>query len=65
MSDLPSMDTLCNVYVKIRTKKQEIQKKADEDIASLDAQLNEVASTMKDMLTAAGASSIKTAHGTV
>lgn len=65
MSDMPSMDTLCNVYVKIRNTKQDVQKKADDEIAKLDAQLAEVSGVMKDMLTAAGASSIKTAHGTV
>ena len=41
--DTPSVDTLCRVYVKIRDKKQTIQKEADEQIEALDAQLKEVA----------------------
>jgi hypothetical protein len=61
----PSMDTLCKVYVKIRTAKQEKTKEYEEVIAGLDAKLEELESVMKDMLVAAGAKSIKTEHGTV
>lgn len=65
MSDTPNMDSLCAVYVKIRTKKQEVAKKYEEEIADFDTKLDMLAATMKDMLAATGATSMKTVHGTV
>ena len=62
--DTPSVDTLCRVYVKIRDKKQTIQKEADEQIEALDAQLKEVAGAIKEIMRAAGTTSMKTPHGT-
>ena len=59
------MDDLCRIYVKIRTKKQDIAKKLEEEIALLDGKLDMLSAAMKDMLVAAGAKSINTDHGTV
>ena len=61
----PTVDQLCNVYVKIREKKREAVKKYEEEIALYDSKLDALAGAMKDMLVAAGATSIKTEHGTV
>jgi hypothetical protein len=61
----PSMDDLCRIYVKIRTKKQEVTKDYDASIAVLDEKLNTLAGAMKDILVATGGTSIKTEHGTV
>ena len=64
MSDL-NIDTLCKVYVKIRTKKQELVKAHEEELEGLNAKLEQLSGAMKDMLATAGAKSIKTDHGTV
>jgi len=61
----PSMDTLAKVYVRIRTKKQEITKEMETQVEALDAQLKEIAAVMKDRLVESGGSSIKTEHGTI
>jgi len=61
----PSMDDLCRIYVKIREKKLQTTKEFDEAIAILDEKLATLASTMKDILIATGAQSVKTEHGTV
>lgn len=62
---MPSMDKLAEVYIKIRTKKQEITKELEGKIEELDGQLKEIASAMKEQLVAAGGSSLKTNHGTI
>jgi len=61
----PSMDDLCRIYVKIRTKKQEVTKDYDASMAVFDEKLNTLAGAMKDILVATGGTSIKTEHGTV
>ena len=63
--DTPSMDKLTMIYVKIREKKKELQAKFDADIEVLDDQMKTCAGVMKDMLVAAGGTSMKTPHGTV
>ena len=65
MTTTPTVDQLCNVYVKIREKKREMVKKYEEEIALYDGKLDALAGAMKDMLVAAGAPSMKTDHGTV
>jgi len=60
-----SMDKLAQIYIKIRTKKQEITKELESQVEALDAQLKEVASAMKEQLVAAGGTSLKTEHGTI
>lgn len=62
---LPSMDKLAEVYIKIRTKKQEVTKEMESKIEELDGQLKEIASAMKDQLVTAGGTSLKTNHGTI
>lgn len=64
MADL-SVDTLCKIYVKIRTAKSELTKDYEAKLAELDSKLDQVAAVMKDKLAEAGAKSIKTEHGTV
>jgi metal-dependent amidase/aminoacylase/carboxypeptidase family protein len=61
----PSMDKLAEVYIKIRTKKQEVTKELESQIETLDEQLKEIAGAMKEQLVAAGGSSLKTNHGTI
>jgi hypothetical protein len=63
MSD-PNMEQLVKMYVKIRTKKQQVQKEADEALAELDKSLSVISGAMKEQLVAAGATSAKTAGGT-
>lgn len=60
----PTLDDLCRIYVKIRTKKQEVTKAYDDEIAAYDVKLATLAAAMKDMLVAAGMKSAKTEHGT-
>lgn len=62
--DIP-VDTLCKIYVKIRTAKAELTKDYEAKLAELDGKLDQVAAVMKDKLAEAGAKSIKTEHGTV
>lgn len=62
--DIP-VDTLCKIYVKIRTAKSELTKDYETKLAELDGKLDHVAAVMKDKLAEAGAKSIKTEHGTV
>lgn len=62
--DIP-VDTLCKIYVKIRTAKSELTKDYEAKLAELDGKLDQVAAVMKDRLAEAGAKSIKTEHGTV
>jgi metal-dependent amidase/aminoacylase/carboxypeptidase family protein len=59
------MDKLAEVYIKIRTKKQEVTKDLESQIEELDGQLKEIAGAMKEQLVAAGGSSLKTNHGTI
>jgi hypothetical protein len=59
-----SIDTLCAVYVKMRSKKQEIQKEADARVAEIEAQMSNISAAIKDRLVEAGGQSIKTSHGT-
>lgn len=63
--DEPSVDTLCKIYVKIRAAKAELTKNYEAGLADLDTKLDQIAVVMKDKLAAAGATSIKTEHGTV
>lgn len=62
--DIP-VDTLCKIYVKIRTAKSELTKDYEAKLAELDGKLDQLAAVMKDKLAEAGAKSIKTEHGTV
>lgn len=60
----PSMDDLCKVYVKIRTKKQELEKQHEAEVAVLNEKLQIISSTMKDLMVSLGTKSVKTDHGT-
>lgn len=62
---VPSMDKLAQIYIKIRTKKQEVTKELELQVEALDAQLKEVAAAMKEQLQASGGTSLKTEHGTI
>ena len=60
----PDMDAMCKVYVRMRTKKQELTRLHDEQIASIDAQMKMIAGSIKEFMQAANTQSVKTAHGT-
>ena len=61
MSDEPSADQLAKVFVRIRERRLELEKQVD----ALKEQQDLVASQMLELCKAQGATSIKTAHGTI
>ena len=65
MNDLPNMDVLAKMYIRMRNKKQEITKQLEEEVGAIDAQMKEVAAAMREVLQTTGGTSMKTDHGTV
>ncbi len=59
------MDRLARVYVKIRDKISELTREYETQVEALKAQQEQLATTMKDQLRAAGMLSSKTPSGTV
>jgi hypothetical protein len=55
------MDRLAKIYIKIRTKVQELTK----DITELEAQKDEVANAMREQMKLIGSKSVRTDFGTV
>jgi hypothetical protein len=55
------MDRLAKIYIKIRTKVQELTK----DISELEAQKDEVANAMREQMKLIGSKSVRTDFGTV
>lgn len=55
------MDRLAKIYIKIRTKIQELTK----DISELEAQKDEVANAMREQMKLIGSKSVRTDFGTV
>jgi hypothetical protein len=55
------MDKLAKIYIKIRTKVQELTK----DITELEAQKDEVANAMREQMKLIGSKSVRTDFGTV
>ena len=56
-----SIDTLCKIYMKMRTKISEL----NAEIAKIDEQKEQVSIAMRDQLKALGIQSVRTDHGTV
>lgn len=59
------MDKLARVYLKIRTRIQELTKQYESEIEDLKSQQDEIKAAMKDHLMALGSKSVKTDQGTV
>ena len=64
MDTIP-MNKLARVYLKIRTRIQELTKQYESEVEDLKAQQDEVKAAMKDQLMALGSKSVKTDQGTV
>lgn len=64
-TDMPPLDKLAEVYIKIRTRIAEVTKAYDEEVEGLKAQQAEVAGAMKDLLQQLNVRSVNTAGGTV
>lgn len=62
--DVP-MDKLAKIYIKMRDKLSELTRAYEAEEAAIKAQQAEIASAMKDIIRAAGGTSMGTAHGTV
>ena len=60
-NDNVSLDTLCKIYMKMRTKISEL----NAEIAKIDEQKEQVSIAMRDQLKALGIQSVRTDHGTV
>ncbi|NDG31100.1 hypothetical protein EB118_13660 [bacterium] len=63
--DTVPMDKLARVYLKIRTRIQELTKQYESEIEDLKSQQDEIKAAMKDHLMALGSKSVKTDQGTV
>jgi len=59
------LDTLARIYIKMRTRIQEVQKEYDTKLEEIKAQQQEVKNAMKDQLQAMGTKSARTDYGTV
>jgi len=59
------MDKLAKIYIKMRDKRAELTRDYEAQDAAIKAQQDEVASAMKEIIRAAGGTSMGTAHGTV
>jgi len=56
-----SIDTLCKIYMKMRTKISEL----NAEIAKIEEQKEQVSTAMRDKLKELGVNSVRTDHGTV
>ena len=59
------LDKMAGVYIKIRTRIAELTKAYDNEVETLKAQQDQLASTMKDILKEMGVRSVNTVAGTV
>jgi len=59
------MEKLAKIYIKMRDKRAELTRLYEQQDAEIKAQQDEVASAMKEIIRAAGGTSMGTAHGTV
>jgi len=65
MNEQLPLDKLTRIYIKMRTKLQDIEKEYDTKIEELKAQQQEVKNAMKDLMLASGTKSSRTDYGTV
>ena len=56
-----SIDTLCKIYMKMRTKISEL----NSEIAKIEEQKEQVSTAMRDKMKELGVNSVRTDHGTV
>ena len=63
--DTVSMDKLARVYLKIRTRIQQLTQQYESEIEELKAQQDEIKTALKEQLIALGSKSVKTDQGTV
>lgn len=59
------LNKLARIYLKIRTRMQELEKAHEVEVEKLKAARDEVANAMKDQLLASGSKSVRTDSGTV
>ena len=64
MENIP-LDKLTRVYIKMRTRIQELTKEYESQIEELKSQQDEVKTAIKDQLMALGSKSVRTDSGTV
>ena len=64
MSDDISLDKLVATFIKMRDARDEIKREADDKMRDIEAQMQTVNQKILDMLSAQGADSVKTPHGT-
>jgi hypothetical protein len=64
-TEIPPLDKLSSVYIKIRSAIAELTKEYDTKVEALKAQQGEIAGAMKDILQAMHVRSVNTAGGTV
>ena len=64
VQDFPA-DTLAEIYIKIRDKRDELKRKFEEEHAKLEEQLDIIASEMLEVCRENNADSIKTPAGTI
>jgi len=64
MSEDISLDKLVATFIKMRDARDEIKREADDKMRDIEAQMQTVNQKILDMLSAQGADSIKTPHGT-
>ena len=64
MEQIP-MDKLARVYLKIRSRIQQLTQEYESQIEELKAQQDEIKTALKDQLMALGSKSVKTDQGTV
>ena len=60
-NDNVSIDTLCKIYMKMRTKISEL----NAEVAKIEEQKEQVSIAMRDQLKSLGINSVRTDHGTV
>ena len=64
MEQIP-MDKLARVYLKIRSRIQQLTQQYESEVEELKAQQDEVKTALKDQLMALGSKSVRTDQGTV
>lgn len=64
MSEDISLDKLVATFIKMRDARDEIKREADDKMRDIESQMQTVNQKILDMLSAQGADSVKTPHGT-
>lgn len=64
MTEPLTVDTVVDAYIKLRTRKGQVKKQADEEIGKLDQQMNLMESWLMQQADAQGVTSFRTPSGT-